>query len=797
MRKIPIAVQIASLMILVSVIAIGVNYFQEVRTLKQVLRTSDRAKAESVAYTVKTLVKNNGESLLSISRALRANQLINQAAAEYGSSGNSRALSAALHKLYPELGAGLLMAIDHNKSVIFRAHQPEAFGDKMDFPGLAEALSGKEIMVSHKEQPQGLSVRVIAPITLLNRKIAGVLVLGTRFDDVFAKKLAADAGADISFASESGVWASSLQGDAKQTLSASAENIGKSLNHKAGVFIEEFAAGTARLYMPLRIIDETVTLIVQMDTRASVKLLKDSEDDLFRMSIMLLLVCAVLGTLFAYYLTRPRRLQEELRRLSKPFPSENGGAGRGKNEATTSMNALQVATKLLAQHADESRAAREKAEFSAQYDALTKLPNRLLMRDRLNLALAAAARNQALVVFMFIDLDNFKPINDTLGHEVGDQVLKEAASRLRECVREQDTVARLGGDEFVVILPYMKNTEDAATVARNILSVVNRPSAFTGSSLLHVSASIGIGVYPGDATNAEELIKCADAAMYHAKEGGRNNYQFFAAEMNARVNETLALESGLRLALERNEFELHYQPQASLAGGQIIGVEALLRWRHPERGLLTPEAFMHVAEDRGLVLPIGEWVLRTACRQNRAWQDEGLLPMPVAVNISPLQFRKKELPAIVSKALRDSGLAAQYLELEITEGALRDTEASNTSIGMLKSMGLALSIDDFGTGYSSLAYLKRLPISRLKIDLSFVRDIPGDVDDAAIVCTIIAMAFALKLDVIAEGVETAEQVDFLRAAGCDKAQGYYFSRPVPAEELRTLIGQSLPVVSVA
>lgn len=788
MQKIPFAAQIAGLMTLVLIVAMGVNYFQDVRMLQQVSRTSDRAKAESAASTVKTLVKNNGASLQAISRALRANQVINQAMAEYGGSGNPRGLSEALHKLYPELGVGLLMVIDHNKTVIYRAHGPEAFGDKMDFPGLAEALSGKEIMLSYKEPSQGLSTRVLAPITLPNRKIAGVLVLGTRFDDDFVRKLAADAGAEISFASASGVWASSLQGDAKKTLSADAANIAKRLDDGAGAFIDDHVAGTARWYTPLRILDETVILIVQMDTRASAKLQRDNEDNLLWMSIVLLLVCAVPGAVLANFLTRPRRLQQELQRLSKTYASDNAGAGRNKPPAATSMQALQVAAKLLAQHADESQAAREKAEFSAQYDALTRLPNRSLMRDRLNLALAAAARNHSLVAFMFADLDKFKPINDTLGHDVGDQVLQEAATRLRECVREQDTVARLGGDEFVVILPNMKNTEDAATVARNILTSVNRPSAYTGSSGLNVSASIGIGVYPADAANAEDLIKCADAAMYHTKEGGRNGYRFFAPEMNSRVNATLALENGMRLALERNEFELHYQPQVSLAGGQIIGVEALLRWRHPERGLLTPAAFIHVAEERSLILPIGEWVLRTACRQNRAWQDEGLTPVPVAVNVSSLQFRKKEFSEIVSGALHDSGLAARYLDLEITEGALmHDTETTNASIGAFKSMGLALSIDDFGTGHSSVAYLKRLAISRLKIDHSFVGNVPRDENDAAIVSTIIAMAHSLKLDVIAEGVETAEQADFLSAAGCDKAQGYYFGKPVPAEEFSSLL----------
>ena len=340
----------------------------------------------------------------------------------------------------------------------------------------------------------------------------------------------------------------------------------------------------------------------------------------------------------------------------------------------------------------------------------------------------------------------------------------------------------------MVILPTLKESEDAAVVARKIVKLLDSPSAFTGSHLLHVSASVGIGIYPGDARSAADLIKCADAAMYHAKEGGRNRYQFFAPEMNARANETLALESGLRLALERDEFEIYYQPQVALPEGNLIGMEALLRWRHPERGLITPESFIRVAEERGLILPIGEWVLHTACRQIRAWQEEGFAPIPVSVNVSPLQFRSKDLPDIIRAALHESGLDSRYLELEITEGALmHDSGITNDNIRTLESMGLALSIDDFGTGYSSLSYLKRLPIAKVKVDRSFVGDIPGDEDDAAIVSAIIATAFSLKLDVIAEGVETAAQVAFLLAAGCDKAQGNYFSEPVPAGAFRNLM----------
>ena len=793
MRRIPI--QIAVMMAIVLLVVIGINYFQDMRRLRQIVLESDKAMVENAAAAVKTRVKDSVESLLIISKALSANQDINQAMAEFSAHGNSRALGEALRKLYPELKLGVLMAVDTHKTIIYRANQPDSSGDKVDFPGLTEALSGKALALSDTAGSQGLRSHVVAPITLPNRKIAGALVVGVAFDDAYARKLAADAGAAVSFASEKGIWASSLKEDAKGNWLDHAEPAGKRFSGKLDVFVAGAGGATARLYTLLRLNEENTAVIVQMDTGASATLLREKANALLWTSMVLLLICAGIGVVAAYWLTRPRQLQQELKRLTD-MSAEDAGARGAQQGATANMNALQVAAKLLAQHADESRAAKEKAEFSAQYDALTKLPNRSLMRDRLNLALAAAARNHSLVAFMFIDLDKFKPINDTLGHEVGDQVLQEAASRLRDCVREQDTVARLGGDEFVVILPNMKNTEEAAVVARNILASVNQRSAFTGSSLLGVSASVGIGVYPVDAANAEELIKCADAAMYHTKEGGRNGYQFFAPEMNARVNETLALESGLRLALERNEFELHFQPQVSLADGKLTGVEVLLRWRHPERGLLAPGVFLHVAEERGLVLPIGEWVLRTACRQNRVWQDEGLMPLPISINISPLQFRKKELPQIVSKALLDSGLAPRYLDLEIAESVLRDSAATNASVAALESSGLKLSIDNFGTGYSSVTYLKRLPISRVKIDRSLVGNVMANADNAAIVRTIITMARGLSLDVIAEGVETAEQIEFLLAAGCNIGQGHYFGKPVPADEFRALIGQSLPIRSI-
>ncbi len=459
--------------------------------------------------------------------------------------------------------------------------------------------------------------------------------------------------------------------------------------------------------------------------------------------------------------------------------------------AARDPNGVDLYYEGIVQDITERKAAEEQVQFLAYYDALTGLPNRTLLRDRLAQALASARRRREKVALLFLDIDRFKTINDSLGHSAGDLLLKEVAKRLKSWAREQDTVARLGGDEFLVVLTGVKDVTGAAIAADRLMKVMSTEFTVQGH-LLSASCSLGISVFPDHGSDAEALIKNADAAMYCAKENGRNNFQFFTQEMNNKAVERLTLESSLRLAIEREELFLVYQPQWDVTTGNITGAEALLRWRHPELGLVPPDRFIPIAENSGLIVPIGEWVLRTACAQARQWQDQGLPPLPVAVNVSAVQFRQESFPELVRKVLHETGLPAQYLELELTESLL--LSAADTTLSMLhklKRMGVKLSIDDFGTGYSSLSYLNQLPVYKLKIDRSFVRDITVDPDDAAITGTIISMAKNLNLKVIAEGVENEQQMSFLRQHDCDEVQGYYFSRPLEVGDFSAKVRSTL------
>ncbi|MGC1186271.1 MAG: EAL domain-containing protein [Candidatus Acidiferrales bacterium] len=423
----------------------------------------------------------------------------------------------------------------------------------------------------------------------------------------------------------------------------------------------------------------------------------------------------------------------------------------------------------------------------AQHDILTDLPNRSLLGDRLTQAISLARRNHDQVAVLFLDLDGFKRINDSLGHTIGDKLLQSVAARLSACVRKSDTVCRQGGDEFVILLPEVTHAADAGISAAKIIT--DFKNAFIiGEHSLRVTASIGISTYPDNGQDAETLIKDADTAMYHAKQSGRDNYQFFRPDMSLRAVERQSLEGQLRYALERHELLLHYQPKINLKTRAITSVEALVRWQHPERGLLLPGQFLAIAEDTGIIVAIGQWVLREACRQTREWLDAGVLAVPVAVNISSLEFQNDRFSEGVQAALKDSDLDPRYLELELTESVLmKHAQSAATSLEKLRTIGVRLAVDDFGTGYSSLSYLTRFPINSLKLDQSFVHDISSSEDDAIVVSAVINMGNSLKHTVIAEGVETLEQLAFLQAHGCEEGQGYYFSRPVAAPQFAELL----------
>jgi diguanylate cyclase (GGDEF)-like protein/PAS domain S-box-containing protein len=434
---------------------------------------------------------------------------------------------------------------------------------------------------------------------------------------------------------------------------------------------------------------------------------------------------------------------------------------------------------------NELREQQSRLDYMTFHDSLTALPNRSLFYDRIYHGIARAKRSNNRVALMLLDIDRFKNINDSLGHEAGDLMLKTIATRLNETVRDMDTVARLGGDEFVVVLEGVQGMDDISLVANKLLDNLAVPMIISDHSITS-TVSIGISIFPDDGLDADELLKHADIAMYKAKEAGKNNYQYYTKGMNASAVNYLLLENDLRGALELNQFVLHYQPQIDLATGALTGIEALVRWQHPNRGLVPPAHFIPLAEETGLIVPIGDWVLREACRQHKCWMDAGKSVGTMSVNLSPRQFRQKNFPGKVESILRDTGLKPEHLELEITEScAMEHANETINQLTQLNRMGMFLAIDDFGTGYSSLAYLQRFPIQKLKIDRSFVNDIQADDSDAAITKTIITLAHSMKLRVVAEGIETRLQADWLKAQGCDHGQGFLYAKPMTPSQFES------------
>ncbi|RKZ97981.1 MAG: hypothetical protein DRQ46_03400 [Gammaproteobacteria bacterium] len=433
--------------------------------------------------------------------------------------------------------------------------------------------------------------------------------------------------------------------------------------------------------------------------------------------------------------------------------------------------------------------------LQAHYDPLTQLPNRQLLNDRLHQAIKRATRDKSSFPVMFLDLDRFKTVNDSLGHSSGDKLLKMVSQRLIDTLREEDTVARLGGDEFILYLATTENQYEIyshiSQIAQKILATIAQPFSIENQDI-HVSGSIGIATFPNDGDDVETLLKNADSAMYHAKSEGRNNFQFYSKELNEKAMQTLVMETNLHQALESNEFELYYQPKVETQTGKILGAEALIRWIHPAQGMIRPDQFIPVAEETGLITQIGEWTLHEACHQNKAWQDKGLPKIKISVNLSPRQFQHQNLIDLVGQTLADSGLSPVYLDLEIVEGtAMHDIEKTIASLQQLKKLGLSISIDDYGTGYSTLSYIKKFPVDTLKIDMSFIQNLVENAGDRAIVSSTIILAHNLGLSVVAEGVEDTQQLELLQNLDCDEIQGYYFSRPLPADEFSKLLEKGI------
>lgn len=497
------------------------------------------------------------------------------------------------------------------------------------------------------------------------------------------------------------------------------------------------------------------------------------------------------------------------RLLAEAFPLARGeGVWHGESAILSQDGEEIPVSQVLVTHIDKdgelkffstiARDITERKKFEmelrrqATHDALTGLPNRVLLQDHLERELARTERDHSLVAVLFLDVDNFKRINDSLGHAAGDALLCSVAQRLRSCLRPSDLVARYGGDEFTIVIGEISSIEDVAGIAHKLREAFAVPFSIPGQDV-YVAFSTGISVYPNDGSSTEVLLKNADAAMYRAKGIGRNQYQFYAPDMNARGQELLALETDLRRALERGEFELYYQPQQALHNGRVVGFEALIRWQHPEHGLIAPADFVPMLEETGLIVPVGAWVLREACARHRMYREAGLPPVRISINVSARQFADRQLVEMVREILLEDGMAPEQLEIEITESTvMQDVQTAGEILAALDALGVRLAIDDFGTGYSSLAYLKRFPLDVLKIDQVFVQDLPHDANVRGIVEASISLGHKLGLEVVAEGVENAEQLAFLHAQGCDMIQGYYLSRPMPAEAMMHFIADYKP-----
>jgi diguanylate cyclase (GGDEF)-like protein/PAS domain S-box-containing protein len=568
------------------------------------------------------------------------------------------------------------------------------------------------------------------------------------------------------------------------------KNVGRVWNFRDVTQRRQAEAYTAQL---AAIVESSYDAIIVNDLNGIITSWNAGAERIFGYRADEIMGCSIFG------LIPPDRLQEQSRIMSRiksgklvdHFETVRLGKGNKPTDVSVTISPVRdgvnniVGASKVARDISQRKEAQARIQHLAHYDSLTGLPNRTLLADRMRMAIAQAARYSHRLALLFVDLDRFKLVNDSLGHEIGDKLLKAVAERMQSSVRQSDTISRVGGDEFIILLSQIDTAEDAGHVAQKIIAALSQPYKIEEHELI-LTASVGISIYPDSAKDASSLMRNADASMYSAKEAGRNGYQFYSADLVSRATERLSLERDLRGAVERNEIFAVYQPQIELASRRVVGAEVLMRWRHPKRGLVPPASFIPVAEDSGLILPLGEVVLRESCLQARHWFEEYGIDVSVAVNVSAVQFRQEDFVDVVFQVLEETGLASGRLELEVTESVvMQDVESVIQKMRILNARGIKVAIDDFGTGYSSLSYLRQLVLDRVKIDRSFVRDLPGNPDAAAIVRAIVAMGRSLGLRVIAEGVETEEQAKFLQSIECDESQGYLYAKPMVVNEFET------------
>lgn len=800
--KIPfgLAGRLALAFIVVAMLAQWLNYRASSDLRRAAVQQREVNTIKTISRVIEPRLKHAGERVRLITQLLLMQDGLARGMLRKGGD-RAVAIAKILDFAYRQSSVDVLEVTDHEGVVIYRAHDPGRSGDVATAWGIEEALAGNGGLVS-STGAAGPLVLSIEPIRA-GGKIVGTVSIGKRIGEEFIRGLSAEVGVGLALLARSGVMVAS---SAPRRMTPELSALTAAFQQKIPIYRSNEAGRATIVYLPVLIVDEAWVVMAEIDSTSAFALMKKG-DEQSALITLLGVIGSILTTLLVLWVgLKPLR---DLRlRAEKLVVGLTGKAigGTSKGDGITSIaRVLNTLTELLLNRNRElteqrailevevkrTQAAAEEINQLANYDSLTGLPNRRLLLDRLKHALASGSRSHRYGVLLFIDLDNFKILNDTLGHEIGDLLLQQVAQRLVTCVREGDTVARLGGDEFVVILEGLsENAQEAAThaetVGEKILLTLNRGYQLAGYEH-HSTPSIGVALFADYQKTTDELLKQADLALYQAKAAGRNTLRFFDPEMQAVVTARAELETGLRDAVLNQQFLLHYQAQVA-DECHLMGVEVLVRWKHPQRGMVSPAEFIPVAEETGLILQLGHWVLETACSQLAKWAAQPeFAHLSIAVNVSANQFLQADFVAEVLTLLERTGANPRRLKLELTESMLvSNVEDIITKMTALKEKGVGFSLDDFGTGYSSLSFLKRLPLDQLKIDQGFVRDILFDHNDAAIAKMVVALAESLGLAVIAEGVETVEQRDFLARHGCHAYQGYLFSRPLPLEEFEAL-----------